>query len=153
MMQTLGMLCFLVTGPWVSVTGTDQQEPTSAWDYLAGKYDRDKNGEISVEEYDRTDAAFTNLDLDGNGVLTKSEIDSLGQRRGGKRSGKGSLSSGSSKSLVVGQKAPDFELPVVSHKDPKKSKTASLPKEPEKTVKLSSFRNKKPVALIFGSYT
>ncbi len=39
----------------------------------------------------------------------------------------------------MGEQAPDFELPMV--------------KSPKKTIKLSSFAGKKPVALIFGSYT
>ncbi|NOX56625.1 MAG: redoxin domain-containing protein [Planctomycetes bacterium] len=40
--------------------------------------------------------------------------------------------------LKVGEKAPDFELKTVDGK---------------KTVRLSSFRGKRPVLLIFGSYT
>ena len=40
---------------------------------------------------------------------------------------------------AVGKKAPDFDLPTI--------------KDPKKTIKLSSFAGKKPVALIFGSYT
>jgi peroxiredoxin len=39
----------------------------------------------------------------------------------------------------VGEQAPDFELTYVA--------------EPDKTVRLSSFIGKKPVALIFGSCT
>ena len=39
----------------------------------------------------------------------------------------------------VGDTAADFVLPVLG--------------DPERTVRLSSFRDKRPVALIFGSYT
>ena len=39
----------------------------------------------------------------------------------------------------VGDVAADFELPVLG--------------DPERTVRLSSFRDRRPVALIFGSYT
>ena len=39
----------------------------------------------------------------------------------------------------VGDSAPDFDLPVLG--------------EREQTVRLSHFRDKRPVALIFGSYT
>ena len=39
---------------------------------------------------------------------------------------------------AVGQDAPDFDLKALHE---------------EKTVKLSSFRGKKPVVLVFGSYT
>ena len=46
----------------------------------------------------------------------------------------------------VGQDAPDFELQrvMVSKKDTKKK---------PKTLKLSSFEGKKPVVLVFGSFT
>ena len=40
---------------------------------------------------------------------------------------------------AVGERAPDFELPLLG--------------EPSQTVRLSDFRGKRPVALIFGSYT
>ncbi len=40
---------------------------------------------------------------------------------------------------VVGDAAPDFELPYLG--------------ETEKKVRLSEFRGKRPVALVFGSYT
>jgi hypothetical protein len=40
--------------------------------------------------------------------------------------------------LHPGEPAPDFQLPTVDHRD---------------TVRLSSFRGSRPVALIFGSYT
>jgi hypothetical protein len=43
-------------------------------------------------------------------------------------------------SVKVGDVAPDFTLPVVKDKD-------------KKDVTLSSFKDKKPVVLIFGSYT
>ena len=39
---------------------------------------------------------------------------------------------------AVGDEAPDFELPLLSSTE---------------SVRLSSFRNRKPVVLIFGSYT
>ncbi len=39
----------------------------------------------------------------------------------------------------AGDTAADFELPVLG--------------DPERTVRLSSFRDKRPVAIIFGSYT
>ena len=45
---------------------------------------------------------------------------------------------------AVGEKAPDFELPFAT-KDGKVAEGAK--------ARLSSFRNEKPVALIFGSYT
>jgi hypothetical protein len=40
--------------------------------------------------------------------------------------------------LAVGDPAPDFQLPTLDHRD---------------TVRLSSFRGSRPVALVLGSYT
>lgn len=56
----------------------------------------------------------------------------------------------------VGAAAPDFELSrlkdLLAEKTPAAKTAAAKGKKPEK-VKLSSFRGKKPVVLIFGSYT
>jgi hypothetical protein len=61
-----------------------------------------------------------------------------------------------------GDKAPDFELPLLARADNSEGKDTGPSKPPataerkpasEPTVKLSSFAGKKPVALIFGSYT
>jgi hypothetical protein len=57
-------------------------------------------------------------------------------RRGGP--GKSELDQRSDGRLKEGQKAPDFKLKLIGSK---------------KTVKLSSFKGKKPVVLVFGSYT
>ena len=48
--------------------------------------------------------------------------------------------------LKVGQMAPDFELYTLEHTLAKQSKTSEK-------VRLSSFRRKRPVYLIFASYT
>ncbi len=66
--------------------------------------------------------------------------------------------------LKVGQVAPDFDLPVLGKYDPKKGQTSTSSKSQtstsskrksrsQSTVKLSSFRGRKPVVLVFGSYT
>ena len=53
--------------------------------------------------------------------------------------------------LVAGQIAPDFELPRLTIKTDEEGKTVG--KISTETVKLSSFRGKRPVFLIFSSYT
>ncbi len=69
-------------------------------------------------------AGFEAADADGDGKLARAEL-GRGRRRGA--------------APAVGQRAPDFELPSLH--------------DPKKLVRLSSFAGKKPVALIFGSYT
>ena len=64
------------------------------------------------------------VDLNGDGVLAASELDGRPAREGTPK---------------VGEEAPDFEL--------------VLAKDPETQVRLSSFTGKRPVALVFGSYT
>ena len=104
-----------------------------AWKYFADKYDRDGDGRITPEEYDRGAKKFDRLDRDDDGILSAGDWDSASGRfaRRGERP------------RVVapkaGDPAPDFHLPYV--------------KQPGDTEQLSSFAGEKPVALIFGSYT
>ena len=86
-------------------------------------------------------AVFQRLDRDKSQVLSGAEM--VGNPNGG---GRGGRRSGGNEPGVPrpGQPAPDFELPLLDQ--PKGAKNQA-------TVKLSSFAGKKPVALIFGSYT
>jgi hypothetical protein len=104
------------------------------WEFLANKYDKNMDGELSQDEYDRGAETFTRLDRNKDGVLTKDDWDEARDSRG---RGPGRRPSGVAPR--VGDRAPDFELAFVN--------------EPQKTVRLSSFVGKKPVALIFGSCT
>jgi len=54
--------------------------------------------------------------------------------------------------LKLGQFAPDFELPKLALKTDDTGKPIGVISE-EDTVRLSSFRGKKPVCLIMSSYT
>lgn len=85
--------------------------------------DTNKDGRIQLSEID---GLFARLDKDQDQTIGKDE---LGTARRPRPSGP----------PRVGDMAPDFDLPTVA--------------DPEQTVKLSSFRGAKPVALIFGSYT
>ena len=86
------------------------------------------------------------------------------QNRRRQRGGRGSNDSSRSGELKAGQMAPDFTLKYL--KTDKKKKVAestgtkagskadkSKTKKKDDRVKLSSFRGKKPVVLLFGSYT
>jgi hypothetical protein len=53
--------------------------------------------------------------------------------------------------IEYGQESPDFELPRLTIE--KDADGNSVGKISEKKVKLSSFRGKKPVFLVFSSYT
>lgn len=53
--------------------------------------------------------------------------------------------------IVVGEEAPDFELPVLTLTTDADGKP--IGKVSDEKIKLSSFRGKKPVCLIMSSYT
>lgn len=84
----------------------------------------DRDGDGAVGLADLA-LVFAELDRDGSGALEAGE---LGGRRGS-----------SAPTPRAGDPAPDFEL--------------AYAKEPGKKVRLSSFAGKRPVALVFGSYT
>ena len=101
----------------------------SGWTFVAKKYDANKDGSVSAEEYTRGEEGFKSLDKNGDGVLTNDDWSS-GSR--GRRGGSGEVP-------AVGQTAPDFSLTEI--------------RDESKTVTLSDFAGKQPVALIFGSCT
>ena len=87
--------------------------------------DLNKDGSISLEEHSRF---FLDVDKDKNGYLSQKEIMEFMQNRRQQESG----------GPDVGQEAPDFALRTL---------------EGDREIKLSDFRGKKPVVLVFGSYT
>jgi len=137
-----------------------------AWDEFVASCDADKNGVCTNDELkeagipsrrvrfmkrilDANDdgtiqkeevaGIFVELDKDKSGDLGKDEVTRFRGRRGGRgRRGERARPEGP-KLPQACEVAPDFDLPVLGDKT--------------KTVKLSSFAGKKPVALIFGSYT
>ena len=131
-------------------------EPKSAWQLLADKYDADKDGKISRAEYSKDDKYFARLDADKNGSIEPSDLKKLGRPKGRR-----SDSSAAKDKVVIadaGKMAPDFTLRVLEKTKPapekKTNKKVGLDGVVKpKTFQLSSQRGKKPVALIFGSYT
>lgn len=127
--------------------------------------DTDENGEVSAGEWkaflgalpkkgvvDARDFAAAGVprrmarmvppmfDVDGDGSATRAEVEKVFGELDRNRDGKlaaGEISGGALPR--VGDVAPDFDLPTLANV--------------KKTVKLSSFAGKRPVALIFGSYT
>ncbi|HGY90364.1 MAG TPA: hypothetical protein ENK43_04230 [Planctomycetes bacterium] len=98
--------------------------------------DANDDGKIQKEE---VAGIFAELDKDKSGDLGKNEVTRFRNRRGGRRRRGDRASRQGPKLPQEGEVAPDFDLPVLGDKS--------------KTIKLSSFAGKKPVALIFGSYT
>ena len=99
----------------------------SGWNFVAKKYDADKDGKVTLEEYTRGEAAFKTLDTNADGVIDSSDWKSSSRSRT------------SGEAPVAGDAAPDFSLTEI--------------RDAESTVTLSDFTDKKPVALIFGSCT
>ena len=110
-----------------------EAEPKTPWELLQSSHDKNKDGKISLAEYDRGEERFRRLDTNGDGVLTTEDFADVRPR------GRRGTDTPRQKALEVGAAAPDFQLPTKA--------------DPKKLEKLSSYQNKKPVALIFGSYT
>lgn len=164
---------FLLASLWDAQEPPDkklQEVPVSIWQVLQEKYDANEDGRISKAEHGRGEEAFRNLDRNGDGFLTEADTQVAPARRRGRRSPQENGVVKNEKPPVVGEVAPDFELRVLvpemerpaeqgnkvkgSERTPSQGATLEGPKEEAPaTVKLSSFSGKKPVALIFGSYT
>lgn len=112
----------------------------NAWDWLASRYDANSDRRITRAEYKRSDEAFKNLDRDGDGVVTADDFGRPASRaRNARRPERGAA--GLRTGFIPAaerERAPDFTLP---------REGAGAP------VHLSSFADKRPVVLIFGSYT
>jgi hypothetical protein len=110
-------------------------DPDEIWKALASKHDADGDGRIDLSEYPRGEERFRALDRNGDGGLTSDDF-RIARKLDPRKRAKLRLAS---EAPQVGQMAPDFELPFA--------------KNETETVRLSSFRDKRPVALVFGSYT
>jgi hypothetical protein len=126
--------------------------PQGAVDRFLSRFDRNRDGVIDPKEWPGPAAEFDRLDRNGDGKLSREELaevkDRLERLLGGKgkaaKDKPGEVNTPAAKGerhadrLKVGDAAPDFTLPDLSGK---------------KTITLSSYRDKKPVVLIFGSFT
>lgn len=121
-------------------SSTGGAAPESAWDYLAKRYDADQDGKITREEYTRTDEHFVRLDRDKNGVIEAADMELRSRMRRRPEAGP--------EAPEEGEPAPDFELEMLGKESKEEGK-----QKPAKRVRMSKSKGKKPVALIFGSYT
>lgn len=137
-----------------------RQRPTQTqiWEHLRKLYDKDQDGRITRAEHGRGDLAFANLDRDKDGVLTAEDFAVRPQRNRPQRGEGGERPAPRGNRQPenvpkVGDAAPDFELPRLQALPKQDAATTKPPAAAADTVKLSSFAGKRPVALIFGSYT
>ena len=147
-------------------------EAKTVWEFLSGRYDANGDGKIAKAEYTRGADQFARLDKDNSGFIDESDCKQAsdrGARGGGGRGARGGeRGARPAAAPTEGSATPDFELETLypakeaeaSDKpavDSKKARddAARQANEPVayETVKLSSLKGKKPVALIFGSYT
>lgn len=99
---------------------------SSGWGFVAGKYDANKDGQVTLQEYTRGATAFKALDTNADGVINGTDWQSRSRRSTGQAPTEGDV-------------APDFSLTEI--------------RDAESTITLSEFTGKKSVALIFGSCT
>lgn len=111
-------------------------------DKLLGQFDKNKDKVLTDSELPKALREYLALlDTDGDGMLDRVELLKMSGRPGSKA---GEIITGPAKGeryndkIEVGDTAPDFRLADSSGK---------------RMVTLSAFRAKKPVVLIFGSYT
>ncbi|MAW76722.1 MAG: hypothetical protein VYD70_06070 [Planctomycetota bacterium] len=116
--------------------------------FLLGRIDPDGSGFISIEA---VEMMFVRADADGDGTVevtigsgdaNRPENPGTGSSREGAGVAREPQARGSQRSgpaPAVGNRAPDFTLPLAT--------------DPKQLIQLSGFAGKKPVALIFGSYT
>lgn len=145
------------------------EEPKTIWEYLSGRYDTNGDGKIAKDEYTRGETQFARLDKDKSGFIEEADTKQA-KRRGGAgigggrgadaRRGAGERTAAPTEGAV----APDFTLETLyptkkeaAKKDAEKGAGKGAPVGEDEvrfeSTKLSSLKGKKPVALIFGSYT
>lgn len=124
------------------LAGRFGQAPAAvAEDTLFRLLDKNADGKLSKEELQNAAKVLEKLDRNKDGMIDRQELGAPAKKQGGRP---GEIITPAAKGeriadkLKVGDPAPDFTLPLVNGKG---------------ELKLSSFHGKKPVVLIFASYT
>lgn len=119
-----------------------QEQPApkyeSAWALISNEHDKNGDGKVTPREYPRGKERFKLLDRDQNGALTALDFVGKDSRRNRGRNQRRRDRRIRTLAPKVGAMAPGFTLRTVDGK---------------KKQRLSTYKGKKPVALIFGSYT
>ena len=150
--RTLALLVLLLTASCAASSGsradsTTTGEDAPAWHFLRARYDADGDGRIAAAEYTRPLDAFRRLDADGDGSVSGADFDPKWDGVPRIEAEPGKAESGRWISFddfahgeggpEVGEPAPNFRLSTTAGDE----------------IELASFRGKRPVALVFGSYT
>ncbi len=118
----------------------EPEDPALAsWHFLRKKYDKDGDRRIASSEYPRSAASFARLDADKDGLVSAADFEAkwdgmprvaFDEKTGGKfQYGVGGPE--------VGDPAPEFELRSTNGE----------------RISLAALRAKRPVVLVFGSFT
>ena len=122
-------------------------EDAPAWHFLRARYDADQDGRIQRAEYQRSTEAFRRLDADSDGVVSAADFDPRwdGVPRIRARDGEGGEGGWIGfADFVHGEGGPEVGDPAPPFR---------LGTTDGATIELASFRDEKPVALVFGSFT
>jgi hypothetical protein len=112
-----------------------EETGSSPGDRFLQRFDEDKDGKVSKDEFPGRDERFDRVDENQDGFIEKSEINKRPPGGGGRPPG---LPAREDKGPKVGDVAPSFKL-------------ASLDGKEE--FELKTFKGARPVVLLFGSYT
>lgn len=152
MTRSLSFSLLALAGACASARPPAAEAPAAApaeapsWRFLRERYDGDRDGRIQRAEYPRSAEAFQRLDADGDGTLDAADFDPRwdGVPRIPAAGGSGEDRWISFEDFVhgeggpeVGEPAPEFALDATNGE----------------RFDLTAFRGKKPVVLVFGSYT
>jgi hypothetical protein len=125
-----------------------EEAPAEApsWRFLRERYDGDRDGRIERAEYPRSKEAFERLDADGDGTLAAADFDPRwdGVPRIAAEGREGEDRWIGFEDFVHGEGGPEVGEPAPSF---------ALDATNGERFDLASFRGKKPVVLVFGSYT
>ena len=149
--EVKGPLTLALLGSLAACATSSARTPAApeapAWHFLQERYDADHDGRVERAEYTRSPQAFERLDADGDGSVSAADFDPAwdgvpriaradGQEGHGRWIGFDDFVHGEG-GPEVGDPAPSFRLATTGGGE----------------IELASFQGKKPVALVFGSFT
>jgi len=147
MRNAVSTALLIITGlgsaQWATAQEQERKSYDSPWDLISAEHDKNRDGRVTKREYGRGKERFARLDTDQDGVLTALDFGSSGKAAGrrsrsNKRHERRLSRAREAMAPKVGAVAPNFTLRTTDGKQ---------------KHRLSSFKGKRPVALIFGSYT